>query len=365
MSTTNMQVQCASYFTYDSAVDTDCASASAFATAILCKPVASCISVAQETCKATAQTGTFTSSFCTSISLDASSALSLPASTVTNFANLFSAASVAAYAPDTCQGQPTAGGLFALGQCSPSPYNDGTWGIVNADLANNLYYDGYSDSNCDTYVDTKVLSKPGSTCVNKVSAKVLKSGGARTVFFYSDTCTTVSRMIQSTLYGACSTQTSCSQSRPSMVSRKTVSCQASNPLEYNIEDVAKTTFGSKPYALINGYSDKACQTAAPTYRSAVVLDSCYASTSNGSTIYTQAANGSLVYSHYSDLKCAGVLQDRQSYSGACDAYAKISLVNVKNPLATGVVASTTKTSNGISSTFAFASGILLVAGIWL
>ncbi|KAI9329965.1 hypothetical protein BDR26DRAFT_871886, partial [Obelidium mucronatum] len=358
----SLNMQCAYYFSYDPAIDNDCASASAFSTAILCSPVSSCdSSVSQATCKPTAQDGIFTSTVCASMPSNGT----LPASLVAKFPDMFPMASVDTYGSDTCQGRPLAQGLFSLGQCSPSPYNDGTWGLVNADLANNLYYDAYSDANCNNYTDTKVLSKPGSNCVNKASATVIKSTGAKTVLYYSDACSTVSRIIQNAAFGSCSEQTTCSQSRPSMVSRKTVSCQASNPLQYNIEDVAKATFGSKPYALINGYSDKTCQTAAPTYRSAVVLDLCYASLSNGSAIYTQAVNGSLVYSRYNDGACAGVLQDRQSYSGSCDAYAKISLVNGKAPLTTGAVASTTKTSNAIFTTFAFASGILFLAVVGL
>ncbi|KAI9329966.1 hypothetical protein BDR26DRAFT_939061 [Obelidium mucronatum] len=354
---TSINMQCTSYFPYAPASGSDCSAASAYATAILCNnPVTTCLSQTSTTCKASAQDSTYTNSDCSPIPLAASGGIIAPPSLTISLDDTFSFALVSTFASETCQGQPASGGVFALQQCNPSPFNDGTWGVIYSDFAKNLYYDGYADTTCIKAMPSKTgipLTKSGSTCVNKLSASLFRDRGYKTSFYYSDNCSTVNRIVQTAIVGSCTQQTTCSQSQPSMVFHKTVSCQNSAS-EYNLENEAKTVFGSKPFAIVDSYGDKDCQTVAPVWKGAVLLDECYASAAEGSTIYAQAANGSLVYSHYASLGCSGELKARTSYSstGACNDFGKAVIF-------TKTAVSTTKSSGGFAMSFHLIASCLL------
>ncbi|KAI9329967.1 hypothetical protein BDR26DRAFT_715974 [Obelidium mucronatum] len=357
----SLNMQCASYFANPATSNTTCAQASARTWSVLCaNPVSTCPApTLNATCKASAQDGTYTSTTCLPIPLNAAGALWLPPA-LANTVN-YSSAAITTYTTSSCQGQPATGGVFALDMCNPSPFNDGTWGYVYADYNNNLFFDQYDDANCDTYYDSKMatpLSKPGSTCLNKASASLLKNNGFKTTIYYTDDCTQISRIVQERAFGPCQQQRTCTQSTASNVFSKVVSCD-SEASQYNFEDQVKSSLGSKPYALMVGYGDKNCQTTAPTNKGAVLLDVCYVATAGqGSKIWTQAANGSLIYSYYTNLGCTGSLKIRESFSTGCGGYSTLFLFNTKLPLSGSP---SPKSSNGSVSNILAALGASVFA----
>ncbi|KAJ3022520.1 UNVERIFIED_CONTAM: hypothetical protein HDU68_009056 [Siphonaria sp. JEL0065] len=369
----SLTMQCSAFFAYNPAMDGTCAEAAASSlNAVACVPASSVTCPGNSVpsvnvCAATAQNDTYTANTCALIPLSNSGAVSLPPSLVTGL-SLYATTIVASYATDVCQGQPSSVGLFVLNTCNPSPFNDGAWGMIYNDFANNLYYDQYDDPNCFSYTDSKVgklFAKQGSSCTNKVSASIFGNKGFQTTIYYSDNCSTVSRIILGPSLGPCSAQSSCVVSKLSGVSKKYASCQ-SDPTSYDFLDAARTSFGSKPFLVSEGYADKNCLTAAPVSKSAILLDTCLTSTTaNGSSIYTQAANGSLVYSHYSKVGCTGDLLVRDSKTATCDQYAKYSLYNTKSPLAPGSssgspVPTATKSSSGFAVEAVTLAGVLAV-----
>ncbi|KAJ3026315.1 UNVERIFIED_CONTAM: hypothetical protein HDU68_005882 [Siphonaria sp. JEL0065] len=363
----SLTMQCKSFFTYDSAVDYSCASAlskDSNLNAISCYPTSLSCAV-ESACASTKQDKTFTNSSCLSISPSSDGAISLPSSFVGSEGK-YTSGVIASYNSDGCQGKLSSAGSYVLGVCIPSPFNDGNWGIVFNDFANNLWYDLYDDANCNTYTDSKLgmlLGKQGA-CTSKTYAAISNNQGFSTSFYYSDSCKTVGRIIQEASFGECKENTSCTLASPSSVSVKTVSCH-SDPNKYDFFGTAQTTFGSKPYVIVELYGNKTCQSGAPTSKAAIILDQCYSSVGvSGSTIYTQAANASVVYTHYSKLGCTGDVSVRISLTATCDNYRKVSLFNSNVSIAVGgqFVASG---PNKVSSESAVGTlGGLLVAAIF-
>ncbi|KAI9329978.1 hypothetical protein BDR26DRAFT_899990 [Obelidium mucronatum] len=259
---------------------------------------------------------------------------------------------VSTYATETCASQPVSSGLYSMDICSPSPLNDGSWGLVRSDLGKNIYFDRYTDTKLGVS-----LSKSGSTCANKASAYLaVHKGYAVTIGHVENACKTPASITVATSVGSCEVSSLCG---PSTLNLKTIACPT-KPLDYKLEDEAKNIFGSSPYVMMEMYADKTCKSDAPVMKSVYALELCQPqSGGERSFIFTQAQNGSLVYSVYLSRTCTGALEKRESHSSTtCDNFNKVTFFNAKITEATAAV---TKSSGGRRIHTGSMFGVLIVA----
>ncbi|KAJ3066579.1 hypothetical protein HDU98_010122 [Podochytrium sp. JEL0797] len=329
-----------------------------------CIPVIS-IPNSSSVCTATPQTGTAAVVECLQIPLSPSGGINVPAELTPSTAAL-----VTNYKETGCTGI-ISGGLYVLTECNPSPFGDGSWGIIYQSFNQSLYFDQYADADCNTTVPAKLgqkLSTAGTACNDKTSISITNNKGFKGRYYYSvsdHACQNVTHIGYAQSFGTCRPSTKCSvlqlgNDTQSALNGATFRCDNSTTTSpaYDIVADAKTQFGSQPYVLFDSYVDSKCQSEFLTRR-AMLLDSCLQYDQAASYTVGQAANGSIVYSIFSGVGCTGAISERTSYvSGQCNEFNMFTVVNAKVGVPVG-----TKSSAAILGGVGFV--LTLVAAVFV